>query len=96
MNKCVTKKPLSIADRCAARTGQSTAPFVAGINLAASGQVEEAMAAYQKLVDINPENYGAWLGMAHALKTVGKQSESIEAYRRCIELKPDQGEPTGV
>ena len=38
-----------------------------------------------------PNHVGAQLGLAHLLKTVGRQEEAVEAYRECIRLRPDGG-----
>ncbi len=32
------------------------------------------------------------MSLGHALKTAGQNAESIDAYRRCIELTPRFGE----
>src|SRR5207244_2251022 len=33
-----------------------------------------------------------WMSYGHALKTAGRQSDAVAAYRRCIALTPQLGE----
>ena len=43
-------------------------------------------------MELNPGDAFALMGMAHVLKAVGKQEESIAAYRAAIALRPESGE----
>ena len=54
----------------------------------AAGSYDDALAAYKKALEKSPKHPGALSGLAHTLKTVGKQDESIEVYRRCIAANP--------
>lgn len=60
--------------------------------LAQTGSYDAAAETYGKLlatVDDNPE---VWLWYGHLLKTMGRQSESVAAYRRATTLEPDLAE----
>lgn len=54
----------------------------------ASGQYPDAIEAYQKALSLSPEHAGALSGLAHNLKTIGRQDEAIETYRTCIKANP--------
>jgi superkiller protein 3 len=64
-----------------------------GLEHAGSGSYEEALEAYNKAIEMNPENVGAWDGKALVLRSLSlserdpiKYSESLESYDRAIEL----------
>lgn len=48
----------------------------------------EAIGAYQKALQLVPENPGALSGLAHNYKTIGRQDEAIATYRKCISVNP--------
>lgn len=54
----------------------------------AAGRYEDAISSYHKALQILPEHAGALSGLAHNLKTVGRQDEAIEHYRKCIATNP--------
>jgi tetratricopeptide (TPR) repeat protein len=54
----------------------------------AAGRYEDAINAYKKALALAPEHAGALSGLAHNLKTVGKQNEAIAIYRKCVEANP--------
>ena len=58
----------------------------------AVGNFDEAMTIYRSCLDEMPENPTLHLSLGHALKTIGKQSESIEAYRDAYRVRPDFGD----
>lgn len=64
-----------------------------GLQLAGERSYEEAIEAYDKAIQIDPENVGAWDGKALALKSLAlsshdteKFNESLKAYDQSIEL----------
>jgi tetratricopeptide (TPR) repeat protein len=66
-------------------------------NLAAAvranlGDYVGSIEAYEALLREFPRQPKVWMSYGHALKTAGRQSESIAAYRRGIELEPTLGE----
>jgi tetratricopeptide (TPR) repeat protein len=60
--------------------------------LARIGDYAGAIDGYGALVREHPGQPKLWLSYGHALRTAGRQAEGIEAYRRCIELRPSLGE----
>jgi len=40
----------------------------------------------------HPEKASVWLSYGHALRLAGRRNDSIAAYRRAVELKPEYGE----
>jgi tetratricopeptide (TPR) repeat protein len=47
---------------------------------------------YRAVLADYPNQPKVWMSLGHALKTANHNAESIEAYRRCIELAPQFGE----
>jgi len=56
------------------------------------GDFEKAIPCYQHLLDNFPPQPSIELSLGHALKTVGRQQEAIDAYRRAIALRPGFGD----
>lgn len=63
-----------------------------GANAMKAGELDKAIDYLERSLAINPRHFPSLLCMGHALKTVGKQADAIEAYRGCAESKPDFGE----
>ena len=53
---------------------------------------EEALAIYNKVLGIDPENPQILLMCGHAAKTIGRVQEGIDYYRRSYAAKPDYGD----
>jgi tetratricopeptide (TPR) repeat protein len=60
--------------------------------LARIGDYASAIRIYEELLREYPQQARIWLSLGHALKTEGRQQESVTAYRRAIELEPGLGE----
>ena len=56
------------------------------------GEYIEAIELYEGVLAEHPKQVKAWLSYGHALKTAGRQADSITAYRRSLELAPRFGE----
>ena len=56
------------------------------------GDFEEAIRLYEGLLERSPGQPRILLSYGHMLKTVGRQAESVAAYRKSIALKPTLGE----
>ena len=56
------------------------------------GEYEQSIAIYASLLAEYPHQPKVWISYGHALKTAGKQSECVAAYRRTLELAPAMGE----
>ncbi|MFN6473821.1 MAG: tetratricopeptide repeat protein [Nostoc sp. SerVER01] len=53
------------------------------------GRLEEAIAAYQRLLFINPNVAQAHCNLGAIRQMQGKTQEAIAAYQQAIQLKPD-------
>jgi tetratricopeptide (TPR) repeat protein len=60
--------------------------------LAGIGEYARAIDIYAGVLKHYPNQAKIWLSYGHALKTAGRASEGIRAYRRTLELDPDLGE----
>jgi len=60
--------------------------------LAHLGDYSESIDVYEAVLREFPEQPRVWMSYGHALKTAGRQDESIAAYRRGIDLQPGLGE----
>ena len=55
----------------------------------ANGQLDNAMAAYERAVSLKPDYAVAYYNMGNALKDQGKLEDAMAAYERAVSLKPD-------
>lgn len=55
------------------------------------GEVEAALASFQRLVALRPDSVRYRVSQAMALRSAGRTEESIAAYRECIRQKPEFG-----
>src|SRR5262249_8972621 len=60
--------------------------------LAAKGQVEEAIACFQKAIALDPKLAGAQYNLGHALAGKERLEEAIACYKKAIALKPRYAE----
>lgn len=60
--------------------------------LASLGDLHGAVFHFERAVTARPHQANLWLNFGHALKTAGRQSDGISAYRRAIALEPRYGE----
>lgn len=58
----------------------------------AVGEFDEAVGIYRTQLGEMPNNPTLHLSIGHALKTVGKQAEAIDAYRGAYRVAPDFGD----
>lgn len=67
----------------------------ANLKAAASGRIgdyAQAVALYEMVLKAKPAQEKIWMSYGHVLKTVGRRDDSIAAYRKAVELKPEYGE----
>jgi tetratricopeptide (TPR) repeat protein len=57
------------------------------------GEYDRAIRTYEGVLAQYPKQSSAWMSYGHALKSAGRQADSIAAYRRSIGLRPGFGEP---
>jgi tetratricopeptide (TPR) repeat protein len=59
-----------------------------GLDLYAKGKYDEAVEAYDKAVEIDPEYAEAWYNKGGVLYLQGKYNEAIQAFDKAIEIDP--------
>jgi superkiller protein 3 len=55
----------------------------------ANDRLDEAIACYDRALEVDPELAIAWNGLSMAYRNQGDLDRAIEAARRLIELEPD-------
>ncbi|HTT03163.1 MAG TPA: sulfotransferase [Steroidobacteraceae bacterium] len=60
--------------------------------LAHLGEYAQSMQVYEAVLEDFPQQPKIWMSYGHALKTAGRQGDSIAAYRRAITMEPTLGE----
>jgi tetratricopeptide (TPR) repeat protein len=60
--------------------------------LARIGELDESIDIYAAVLTEHPKQPKIWLSYGHALKTNGRETDSVEAYKKSIELQPGLGE----
>ena len=58
-----------------------------------SQKVAAAIDNYRKALAITPKHTGAYSGLAHQLKTIGRQQEAVEVNRENIAANPKNTDP---
>ena len=53
------------------------------------GAYAQAIEAFQKAVEIKPDNHEAWNNMGVAYEKQSDYTKAIEAYQKAVEIKPD-------
>jgi superkiller protein 3 len=66
-----------------------------GVALKAKGQLEEAIEAYRKAIQLDPNYANAYSNLGSALYDKGQLEEAIEAYRKAIQLDPNYADAYG-
>ena len=80
---------LAIAMLCATALAQNnTASYwlKKGYELSMNGFNEEALQAYEKVIQIDPENSLAWINKANTLAWLNRTAESNQAYHNALEI----------
>jgi len=60
-----------------------------GIMLMTSGQFEEAIASFDKVLEVEPELYQVWYSRGNALERLGYHDEAISSYNKALQTKPE-------
>jgi len=56
------------------------------------GEFDAAIETYASVLAEYPRQHKAWMSYGHALKAAGRQADSVDAYRKSIDLSPGFGE----
>ena len=59
-----------------------------GVDLGKNGRIEEALAACDQALKIDPEFVEAWINKGSALNELGRHQEAIEAYDQALKIDP--------
>ena len=76
----------------ASAPGSKLARELQAASLVQLGGYEKALSVYEGLIRETPKRPDLWLSYGHVLKTMGRQMQSVEAYRRCLNLEPASGD----
>jgi predicted Zn-dependent protease len=68
-----------------------TLRLLAGVYMAMS-EYARAAEIYEGLLKSQRDHAPTWLSYGHALKTLGRTDEGVNAYRKCVALAPGKGE----
>jgi tetratricopeptide (TPR) repeat protein len=60
-----------------------------GNQLYRTEQFAEALAAFDRAIDIKPDFYQAWYGRGQVLSTLGWYEEALASYDQALQIKPD-------
>lgn len=60
--------------------------------LVRTGGYEQAIGLYSRILASYPDQPTLWISLGHVLKTVGRQAESVDAYRAAIARQPTLGD----
>ena len=63
-----------------------------GLNFYDVGNFEDAVKAYNKAIEINPEKVDYWYNKGFALHALRNFSEAIEAYDKTIDMEPEKAD----
>ena len=63
-----------------------------GASAAQTGQLDQAIFAFKRVLTIKPDHADAYNNMGNTLKDQGKLEEAIEAYNKALAIKPDFAE----
>ena len=56
------------------------------------GRYEEAILAYNKVIEINPQNAAAWNNRGIALGLVGRYDDALESFFKATEINPSSAD----
>ena len=63
-----------------------------GMSLANLGRHQEALACYDRAIEINPRLVEPWSNKGASLRNLGRYEEALASYDRAIEINPRYGE----
>jgi len=66
--------------------------FYLGVALQALGQLDLAVASYQRTIEIKSDHEEASNNLGNALKDLGRLDEAVASYRRALTVRPDFAE----
>lgn len=76
-------------DWLAERPGDARAWRIAAERFSAAGCIEDALRAWDRVIELAPHDFFAWFGKAEAFAKAKQYDEAIDAFQRSLALKPD-------
>ena len=70
-------------------TQNALAAYKSGIAFSKQGQYQKAIAAYQEVVKIRPDSFGAFFNMGLAHEKLGQHQEAIKSFKQVTIIKPN-------
>jgi tetratricopeptide (TPR) repeat protein len=90
---CFEKKDyvsaLQQAEKLVVIRGQANDWLMQGACLFVLNRDEQALASYDKALEIKPDDYYAWSFRGDALDNLGRYEEAISSYDQVLKIKPD-------
>ncbi|WP_328362016.1 tetratricopeptide repeat protein [Streptomyces sp. NBC_00445] len=68
---------------------------VRGMSLGGMRRADEALAAYDRTVELNPDEPSAWLNRGNLLRSLERSEEALACYDRALELRSDMAHAWG-
>jgi len=98
MRKTVLAILMALGALCAFSVAEETAEdwVKKGDELFLNGYGEEALEAYDKAIELDPNDMAAWLAKGTALSCLERHYESIDAYMRATEIDPESDQAWGA
>ena len=72
--------------------GKSSKWIDKGDALIGKGNYNDAIKAYAKAIEIDPQDADAWLNRGAALVKLGKPEDAIKAYAKASEINPQDAD----
>ena len=63
--------------------------FQLGVELTDSGNYQEAISCFEKAVQVDPQNYTAWLDMGVVYFNLGEYEKAEKCYKYILKHKPN-------
>lgn len=84
-----TREAIAAFDEAIARNPDCLPALEAKVRiLTETGEYDAALSVHEKLLALQPDRPGLFVGYGNTLKTIGRTAEAIEAYRSAIALDP--------
>lgn len=79
---------LKVAEEMVAIRGTAVDWSIHGVALGELGRHKEALASYEKAVELGPEHAEAWAIRGGGLMELGRYEEALVSYEKAVELRP--------
>jgi tetratricopeptide (TPR) repeat protein len=75
-----------------AATEEAESLFTQGNQQVEAGNLEGAIASFDKAIEFKPDSHDAWLNRGNTLVELGRIQEALASYDKALEFKPDDHE----